>query len=85
MSKRLQVLLEEAEMREIRRLARSRRMTVADWVRQALRLARREEPGRGRERKLDAIREAVRHRFPAPPIERMLEEIERGYREGPSA
>ncbi|HEX6314756.1 MAG TPA: hypothetical protein VFZ73_07850 [Gemmatimonadaceae bacterium] len=44
MSKRLQVLLEESELAEIRRAARLSRMTVAEWVRQALRRARREEP-----------------------------------------
>lgn len=42
MSKRLQVLLDEPEMREIRRIARRQKMTVAEWVRQALRAARSE-------------------------------------------
>ena len=79
MSKRLQVLLEEPEMREVRLAARRSRMTVAAWVRQALRAARRREPEGDRSRKLAAIREAARHRFPAPPIEQMLDEIERGY------
>src|SRR5438093_68744 len=44
MSKRLQVLLEESELREIQRLARSQKLTVAEWVRQALRAARRRCP-----------------------------------------
>ncbi len=79
MSKRLQVLLEEPELREIQKAARRNRMTVAEWVRQALRAARRRQPERDRARKLAAIREAARYRFPAPPIEQMLEEIERGY------
>jgi nitroreductase len=79
MSKRLQVLLEEDELREIQRAARRSKTTVAEWVRQALRAARRREPTGNRLRKLQAIREAARHRFPAPPIEQMLEEIERGY------
>lgn len=79
MSKRLQVLLEEPELREIQKAARRNHVTVAEWVRQALRAARRREPEGDRARKLAAIREAVRHRFPAPPIEQMLEEIERGY------
>ena len=81
MSKRLQVLLEEPEFREIQRAARAERMTVAEWVRQALRSARREVPSRDPERKLAAIRAAARHSFPAPDIARMLEEIESGYRE----
>ena len=45
MSKRLQVILDDREMKEIRSLARRRRMTVADWVRGALRAAKAEETG----------------------------------------
>jgi hypothetical protein len=82
MSKRLQVLLDEQELREIRQIARRRRMTVAEWVRQALRGAAREEPEGGLDRKLAALAVASRHRFPAPEIEAMLAEIERGYGEG---
>ena len=41
MSKRLQVLLDEPEWREIQKAARAERKTVAEWVRQALRTARR--------------------------------------------
>jgi hypothetical protein len=81
MSKRLQVLLEEAELKEIQRAARAERMTVAEWVRQALRSARREVPSRDPERKLAAIRAAARYSFPAPDIEKMLGEIESGYLE----
>ena len=36
MSKRLQVLLDETEFLEIQESARRCRMTVAEWVRQAL-------------------------------------------------
>ena len=79
MTKRLQVLLEEAELREVRRAARARRMTVAEWVRQALREARRQEPLRPPERKLALVRAAARHEFPTADIEPMLDEIERGY------
>jgi hypothetical protein len=79
MSKRLQVLLEEPEMREIQRAARSQRMTVAEWVRQALRSARRREPLGDVEKKRAAIRSAARHRFPTADIDQMLAEIERGY------
>jgi len=38
MTKRLQVLLKDAEYREIQRVARSRRMSIAECVRQALEL-----------------------------------------------
>jgi transposase-like protein len=79
MSKRLQVLLDEAELREIRRIAKRHDMTVAEWVRQALRDARRREPAREPARKLDVVRAAAEHAFPAPDIEEMLAEVERGY------
>lgn len=79
MSKRLQVLLDENDLREIRRIARQRGMTVAEWVRTALRAAAREEPLGDKERKLQAIRAAVRHELPTADIDQMLAEIERGY------
>jgi hypothetical protein len=79
MSKRLQVLLEESEMREIRRAARARRVTVAEWVRQALRAARRGEPIGEIGKKIEVVRAAVRHSYPTADIDRMLREIEHGY------
>ena len=79
MSKRLQVLLDEAEYREIQRTAKRGRMTVAEWVRQALRKARRNEPSRDRRKKLDAVRAGARHEFPTADIDEVLAEIERGY------
>ncbi len=79
MSKRLQVLLEEPELREIQRAARTQRMTVAEWVRQALRAARRRQPTIDAKKKLAAIRAAARHSFPTADIDQMLAEIESGY------
>lgn len=79
MSHRLQVLLDETEFAEIRRIARRHRMTVAEWVRQALRAARRDEPVIDPRRKLAAVREATRYAYPTGDIDCMLAEIERGY------
>lgn len=79
MTKRLQVLVEEAELREFQRLARAERLTVAEWVRQTLRAARRRAASGQPERKLDAIRRAVRHTFPTGDIDELLADIERGY------
>ena len=58
MSKRLQVLLDDTELRDIRRIAKSKRMTVAEWVRQVLRAARRGEPTGDPAKKLAAIQHA---------------------------
>jgi hypothetical protein len=78
-SKRLQVILDDAEMKEIKRVAAQQRMTVAEWVRQALRGARSGVSTVPVERKLLVVREAAAHSHPAADIERMNAEIERGY------
>ncbi len=54
-------------------------MTVAEWVRQALRKSRDDQPGTV-EAKLRAIADATRHEFPTADIEDMLREIEAGQR-----
>lgn len=79
MSERLQVLLDEKEFAEIRRAARRRSLTVAEWVRQALRVARREDPSGDPKRKLAAVREAMKHAYPTGDIDEMLRDIESGY------
>ena len=81
MTKRLQVLLDEAELRDLQRVARAERMTVAEWVRQTLRAARRQVPTGDPARKLSVIRAASRFAFPTADIDVMLQEIERGYAE----
>jgi hypothetical protein len=85
MAKRLQVIVQDPEYREIQRAARARRMSIAEWVRQALVHARRREPSGDVEKKLAAVRAAVRYNSaPTGDIETMLAEIESGYRSDPS-
>jgi len=84
MAKRLQVLIQDPEYREIRRAARSRHMTIAAWVRDALSRARRSQPSGDLGKKLAVLRAAAKYQFPAPDIETMLAEIERGYGADPS-
>jgi hypothetical protein len=79
MAKRLQVILQDPEYREIQRMARSRHLSLAEWVRQALALARRREPLGDVGKKLEAIRAAARHDYPVSDIGGMLAEIEKGY------
>ena len=85
MTKRLQVLLEDPEWREIQRAARAERLTIAEWVRLALRAARKRQPTGDLDRKLGAVRAAARYSFPSGDIEQVLDEIERGYRQSESA
>ena len=64
MTKRLQVLFEDDELRELQRLARQHRMTTAEWVRRSLRAARDAESGADVSQKLSAVRAAAGHAFP---------------------
>lgn len=79
MSKRLQVVLDDGEYREVERLARKQGTTVSGLVREALRALRSRLPVHDTERKLAAIRQGARHAFPVGPVDQMLSEIERGY------
>lgn len=77
-AKRLQVILQDPEYREIQRVARSRHMSIAEWVRQALERARQHEPLGDVKKKLEVIRAAAQHSFPTCDIDQMLAEIESG-------
>ncbi len=77
------MILKDPEYKEIQRVARSRRMSIAEWVRQALDLARRQEPLGSIGKKLETIQTATRHDYPVSDIDGMLAEIETGY--GPGA
>ena len=77
MVKRLQVVLQDREYQEIQRAARSRRMSIAEWVRSATIRSPRQEPS-GVAQKLEAIRAATRYSFPTADIDVMLAGIESG-------
>lgn len=79
MSMRLQVVLSGDELEEIREAATAQGMTVSEWVRRALRRARRQVALGDPARRLAAVRAATRHEFPTADIETMLQQIERGY------
>lgn len=73
------MILQDPEYREIQRMANARHMSLAEWVRQALDLARRREPLGSAGKKLEVIRAAAKHDYPAGDIDTMLAEIEKGY------
>lgn len=83
MSTRLQVVMSEGELEEIRMAAEHERMTVSEWVRQSLRRAREQGPQRSPRGKLEALEAATAHTFPTADIEQMLEEIARGRHSEP--
>jgi hypothetical protein len=78
----MQVLVEEAEYARLQQAARRKGMSLAEWVRHALRDAYRREPENAPDKKLAAIRAAARHDYPTGDIDQMLAEVERGYLEG---
>jgi len=79
MSKRLQVIITDDELREIQALARREKVSVAEWVRRALRSARQTRPQIDARRKLEAVRTAINCDFPTADIDQMLGDIESGY------
>jgi hypothetical protein len=80
MSRRLELILDDAELEDIQRMARERRISASEWVRQTLFEIRPGKPAKSPEEKLTAIRQAASHSFPTADIEQMLAEIEQGYR-----
>ena len=83
MAKRLQVRLTDHEYRELQQRASAQHLSLADWVRQALGLARGRKGAGSVSKNLEAIRAAARFEHPTADIEIMLAEIEKGYG-GPS-
>lgn len=81
MTKRLQVLLDDAELRTIQRLARRDKVTTAEWVRRRLREGAAASAKPDTAKRLAAIHAAYQQgsTTPEPPIEQMLDEIDRGY------
>lgn len=76
--KRLQVLIPHDEYVALQASAAHDNTTVSEWVRAALRQARRARTTGDGSRKLDVIRAASAHSFPAGEVEEMLAEIGRG-------
>jgi len=80
MSRRLQVLLDERELRDIRLAATRAGQTVSEWARQAMRAHSHAgssdvDPAR----KLAVIQSAATHSYPTAEIGEMLSQIETGY------
>ena len=84
MTKRLQVLLDDSELRTIQRLARRDKLTTAEWVRRRLREGAAASSRGDTASKLAAIHAAYRQTSgtPEPEIDQMLDEIEQGYLSG---
>ena len=66
MTKRLQVLLDDDQLRTIQQLAKARQQTTAAWVRGALRVGVEVETGPAQAVKLAALR--APRCMPSPPV-----------------
>jgi hypothetical protein len=78
MSKRLQVVIGDADFERYRSQAQAQGVNISEWVRQALRVAERERSSGDVEAKLAAIRNAASYRFQEREvdIDTMLAETE---------
>jgi hypothetical protein len=79
MPRHLRIFLDDSESVALHRIARRRHLTVAEWVRRALRAALREESAAETRRRIAVVRQAARGEFPTAEIGSMLTDIERGY------
>ena len=82
MSKRLQVVMDDAEWTEVEATAERQGLTISEWVRGVLRAARRQEPPNDVDRRLAVIRAAYAYAFPTGEMEEINAEIARGQSSG---
>lgn len=81
MSKRLQVLLSDAEYARVQKLAKRRKQTLGAFVRETLRSVVPPRSVDHSSEKLKVIEKAARYSFPIADLDVLLAEIESGYGE----
>ena len=79
MSIRLQILLDEDELREVKKLAVQENLTVSAWVRRAIQHERKERPGTTARNKLQLIQNFSKYDFPTGDYKEIAAEIDSGY------
>ena len=83
MSIRLQVLLDEDELKEVKKLAVQENLTVSAWVRRAIQHEKKERPGTAARKKLQVIQNFSKYDFPTGDYKDMAAEIDSGYLKEP--
>ena len=78
MSKRLQIVMPDEEIEELRRSAEREGMSLSEWARIALRRAQRSQQGPTAEDKLTAVERALECGHPTGDIQEILASIEKG-------
>ena len=79
MSIRLQVLLDDDELKEVKELAFQENLTVSAWVRRAIQHEKKERPGTAARKKLQTIQNFSKYDFPISDYKEIAAEIESGY------
>lgn len=79
MRKRLEILLTDQEMADIRVLASRNGISDKEWARQTLHLSCSEVSMIDGETKLNVIDRAAKYNFPTTDIDQMLSEIDQSY------
>lgn len=82
MSKRLQVILADAEMEDLKRAAALQKIPVGELVRRAVKQDLARVAQKPVEEKLRLLQKALTYNFETNDIDQMNEEIERGYSNG---
>lgn len=78
----MQIVVDDAELARFRAAAADAGVNLSEWVRRALRDIELRRSPKSPEQRIAAIRAAAKHSYPAPEIEQMNAEIERGYLDG---
>ena len=78
MSKRLQVVVGDEELEQLRKAAARKGLTLSEWTRQVLHRARETQTGPTRDGKLAALDRALACGHPTGDVTAMLTEIETG-------
>jgi hypothetical protein len=81
-SKRLHVLMSDAEYEDLQRAAFSQKLGVGAFVRRELQRSCQRSNARAVDDKLRVIQSAMAYSFPTADLEQMNQEIEQGYRTG---
>ncbi len=79
MTKRLQILMPDADFARLQAIAEAHDVSVGEWVRRAVRQSFDSPQVRSAQSKIAAVREALTVYAPTADIDQMNEEIERGY------
>ena len=83
MSIRLQILLDEDELQEVKKLAIEEKLTVSAWVRRAIQHEKKERPGTAARKKLQIINKSSKYNYPTGDYQDIAAEIDSGYSKEP--